>query len=478
MKVFVSSTYEDLKEYRKKAVGVLNHYKCTPLAMEFFGSRTQDAETVCEDEIQECDIFIGIYAHRYGYVPKRRKKSITRREYELAKKEGKTCLCFIVKKGHPWNPDFIEMDKYPQLSAFLETLKKDRVIYFFTTPDDFAAKLAVSLANAVKEPDPAARPEEAACKIPASPQSYLAHPYALPVHFTGRETEMTMLSNWFHNENETLLVMEAIGGMGKSALSWVWLHEAWQLFYDRINQPTYYQLAAYHLRIELLQPLFPGGGSDNGLPRLEKESGQAWTLNTLANAYALSGQPAKAVPLFLQNIGLSEKNSDKTNITIGLGNVAHQQFIIGQLSASTVHLRKRITLCREIKDEFREAIGHQELGRVLAFQGKIKGAEEEFSRAFEIDDKRDDFHALSLISAYRSLSALLQARQGKERRAGEALEQARRALEFAEKPPSWVLPCANTFKRRRPTPWMFRNYPISIPPPIRAFIPASQNTIC
>ncbi len=51
MKVFVSSTFVDLKEYREKAVEVLLHYKCTPLAMEFFGSLSQDAETMCEKEI-------------------------------------------------------------------------------------------------------------------------------------------------------------------------------------------------------------------------------------------------------------------------------------------------------------------------------------------------------------------------------------------------------------------------------------------
>ena len=32
MKVFISSTYEDLKEYRKAAVEVVNRYKWVPLA--------------------------------------------------------------------------------------------------------------------------------------------------------------------------------------------------------------------------------------------------------------------------------------------------------------------------------------------------------------------------------------------------------------------------------------------------------------
>ena len=35
-KVFVSSTFEDLKEYREAAITVVNRYKCVPLAMELF----------------------------------------------------------------------------------------------------------------------------------------------------------------------------------------------------------------------------------------------------------------------------------------------------------------------------------------------------------------------------------------------------------------------------------------------------------
>ncbi|MCP5103378.1 MAG: hypothetical protein GY950_08365, partial [bacterium] len=130
--------------------------------------------------------------------------------------------------------------------------------------------------------------------------------------------------------------------------------EAIVLFRDRMHDPCYFQLSAYHLIIELLQPLFPGGDCANGLPRLEKESAQAWTLNELANTYALSGRPAKAVPLELLQCKLYEKNDDKKNLAASLGNVAHQQFIIGQLSASTAHLRKSIALCREIKDEYEE----------------------------------------------------------------------------------------------------------------------------
>jgi tetratricopeptide (TPR) repeat protein len=82
------------------------------------------------------------------------------------------------------------------------------------------------------------------------------------------------------------------------------LDEARVLFRDRISQSTYYQFGAYQLRIELLDALFLDG--EDKPPRLKDESAQAWTLNGLANTYALSGQPHRAVPLFEQAIKLGE----------------------------------------------------------------------------------------------------------------------------------------------------------------------------
>ena len=80
MKVFISSTSEDLKEYRQAAIDVVLRCECKPLAMEYFGSQSQEPTAVCEKEIQECDVFIGIYAHRYGFVPEGKEKSITQLE--------------------------------------------------------------------------------------------------------------------------------------------------------------------------------------------------------------------------------------------------------------------------------------------------------------------------------------------------------------------------------------------------------------
>jgi hypothetical protein len=105
------------------------------------------------------------------------------------------------------------------------------------------------------------------------------------------------------------------------------LDEAFVLFRDRLHSQMYYQLGTYQTYAELLIALFLDG--EDKTPRLKKEGDQAWTLNSLANAYSLSGQPRRAVPPYTGAITLWEKAGDMSNLAIGLGNVASQQLVIG-----------------------------------------------------------------------------------------------------------------------------------------------------
>ncbi|MFQ4138293.1 tetratricopeptide repeat protein [Nodosilinea sp. PGN35] len=59
---------------------------------------------------------------------------------------------------------------------------------------------------------------------PERPQGwFLAHPYPMPPNFTGRTAELEVLTNWLGQSNQPLYVLLALGGFGKSALTWHWL---------------------------------------------------------------------------------------------------------------------------------------------------------------------------------------------------------------------------------------------------------------
>ena len=69
-------------------------------------------------------------------------------------------------------------------------------------------------------------------KLPESEQDieikrsdwHLAHPYPMPPNFTGRKSERAMLTRWLNEDtSHPMFIVRALGGFGKSALTWHWL---------------------------------------------------------------------------------------------------------------------------------------------------------------------------------------------------------------------------------------------------------------
>lgn len=96
MKVFISSTYKDLIEYRDAAIRAVEGTSYHATKMEVFGARTEEPVTACLNEVESSDLFVGIYAHRYGFVPDGSEISITEMEYHHAKKLGRPIYCFVI----------------------------------------------------------------------------------------------------------------------------------------------------------------------------------------------------------------------------------------------------------------------------------------------------------------------------------------------------------------------------------------------
>ena len=180
---------------------------------------------------------------------------------------------------------------------------------------------------------------------------------------------------------------------------------ACDLLYARLAHPLYYRFGAYEQRIELLGALFPEG--EDRPPRLASESDQVWTLNALAISYAKSGQPRRAALLSEMDIEMDEKRGTKRGVATSLGNLARRHIELGRLEAAGGGLRRSIELCREIEDEFWEAVGHQELGRLLAYEGRFAEAERELESALKSFHAQSKRQSECVVWAYRSLLGLL-----------------------------------------------------------------------
>ena len=207
--------------------------------------------------------------------------------------------------------------------------------------------------------------------------------------------------------------------------------EALDLYDDRLARPLHYRFGAYQTCIELLRALFPDGDPSTGsgqaaLPQLQKDDDQAWTLNTLAGSYAAAGLPRRAVPLVEQHIAIREKYDSKKNLAIGLGNLATQRILLGDLAAAEQSLRRAIGLSRQSDDEWVEASWHYPLGHTLACMGEFQESQDELRIAEGLYRHIKHQQGQGVVWASRALRALLMGD------AKVALEAARKARELAD----------------------------------------------
>ena len=96
-RIYISSTYGDLKEHREKVDRALRRLDHDVVAMENYAAADQRPLAKCLEDVAACDLYVGIFAHRYGYIPEHDNpdgRSITELEYRHALANGKPCLVF------------------------------------------------------------------------------------------------------------------------------------------------------------------------------------------------------------------------------------------------------------------------------------------------------------------------------------------------------------------------------------------------
>jgi CheY-like chemotaxis protein len=146
MKVFLSSTYQELIGHREAAARAIERLGQQGVRMEVFGARPAEATDACLQEISDSDALVGIYAHRYGYVPHGYSKSITEQEFNYAREKDKPTFCFVIDEEYPWPPKHVEAEPgRTRLREFVQRLRATVIVDLFTTQEELAFKVASSL---------------------------------------------------------------------------------------------------------------------------------------------------------------------------------------------------------------------------------------------------------------------------------------------------------------------------------------------
>jgi len=112
--VFISSTSDDLKEYREQAAKAAAASGFSPRMMEYFpASGHAPSLQACREMVAEAEVVVVIVAHRYGWVPDDSSnpdaKSITWLECDYARQvTKKEVLAFLVDPDYPWPAELRE----------------------------------------------------------------------------------------------------------------------------------------------------------------------------------------------------------------------------------------------------------------------------------------------------------------------------------------------------------------------------------
>src|SRR6266508_2085698 len=102
-KVYVSSTYVDLREVREQVRVTLRRMDHNDIAMEYYTAEDARPLDKCLRDVDACDLYICLVAWRYGYIPEGYEHSITELEYRRAVQAGKSCLAFLLAEAvHAW----------------------------------------------------------------------------------------------------------------------------------------------------------------------------------------------------------------------------------------------------------------------------------------------------------------------------------------------------------------------------------------
>ena len=204
--VFISSTMDDLKEYRQVVSDAAIGARLLPDATEYWPARGKRPPLdECLQRVADADVLVVVVAHRYGWIPadpEGEGKSITWLECLKAFEDNKEVLAFVVDEQQAWPEEFKEKNRIAQaveegkatpellqevqvasdgLKEFKKWLNKQGIRKAFTTPEDLRGKAEAALRDwrrdwersSSKPPKPRRKTKRGTLEVPDAYKEWL-----------------------------------------------------------------------------------------------------------------------------------------------------------------------------------------------------------------------------------------------------------------------------------------------------------------
>jgi predicted ATPase len=200
LRVFVSSTLQELASERAAARQAIEQLRMTPVMFET-GARPHPPRALYRAYLEQSDVFVGVYWQRYGWVAPDEEVSGLEDEYRLS--AGRPRLLYV--KGP-------SAKREPRLAGLLRRIQADDTASYkpFSDPAELGRLLTDDLALLLTERFIAGTPSTTGLRLDVpSP----------PTRLVGRAPEVDRISELFADPTVRLVTLTGPGGVGKTRLA-------------------------------------------------------------------------------------------------------------------------------------------------------------------------------------------------------------------------------------------------------------------
>lgn len=150
--VFVSSTYEDLKEERAAVSQCLLDCGFIPVGMEQFPASGMSQMEYIKKMLSDCDYYILILAGRYGSVDEDG-IGYTEKEYDYALSKNIPTMSFVIEDPGELKSNRCEStdEGRQKLDEFRKKVCSNKLVKMYTNKDNLTKAVATSLMNCIRD---------------------------------------------------------------------------------------------------------------------------------------------------------------------------------------------------------------------------------------------------------------------------------------------------------------------------------------
>lgn len=151
-RVYISSTHDDLHDYRDAVVDAVVKLGMLPIARDEIGLANDASAEFLHTQMETAQIFVGIYAHHYGAISSAWGKSLIEMEYKIARESKLKCLFFFVDPDALWQASYIDRGEgADRMAQFKQRIHHDAVYNTFCNEDELQVKAMSGLHQIIEQ---------------------------------------------------------------------------------------------------------------------------------------------------------------------------------------------------------------------------------------------------------------------------------------------------------------------------------------